>query len=211
VDIILATANPAKVATLSRVVSHEVRISPLPDSLASRSIPDSVEGARTIEEIAEAKAVYWSLQLPGRVIAATDGALLIPALGNEWEPARTARFAGPNSSNRERIETLLRLAAHLSGDARRIGWREVLVVAVDGQVVAEWTNKSPFGLLAESPPKDLPESATGFWVPYIWHCPEYGNRRLADLTDDERAARIDHWSTLGSRLSDWCLSLTHSL
>ena len=210
-EIILATTNAAKIVTLSRVVSHEVDIRPLPESLLSRSMPNSVESARTIEEIAEAKAVYWSLQLPGRFVAASDGGLLIPALGDVWDPARTARVAGLNSSNRERIETVLRLAALLSGDARRIGWREALVVAVDGQVVAEWTTESPFGLLAESPPNDLPESATGFWVPYIWLCPEHGNRRLADLTDDERAARIDHWSTLGSQLSDWCRSLTHSL
>ena len=206
-EITLATTNPAKVAMLSRVVSREVRIVALPESLARHSIPDSVESGRTVEEIAEGKAVYWSLQLPGKFVAATDGGLLIPALGRQWDPARTARFAGLRSSNRERIESLLQLAARLFGDARRIGWRETLAVAADGQIVATWTAESSAGLLGETAPDDLPERSSGFWVPHVWLCPEHNNRRLSALSDDERASRTDHWSALGAQLTEWCSSI----
>ena len=209
-EIILATTNPAKVAMLSRAVSREVRINPLPESSQRRSIPESVESARTIEEIAECKAVYWSLQLPGRFVAASDGGLLIPALREGWDPARTARFAGSDVSNHDRIAALLRLAEGLIGEQRRIRWRETLAVAVDGQVVAGWAAESPEGMLTEIAPDNPPEGSTGFWVPHIWLCPENGNRPLAVLSEDERAARADHWSTLGSHLSDWCGRLEHN-
>jgi hypothetical protein len=47
--------------------------------------------------------------------------------------------------------------------------------------------------------EDLAESA-GFWVSAIWLCPEYGLKRLIDLTEDERANRADHWDRLGRAL-----------
>jgi inosine/xanthosine triphosphate pyrophosphatase family protein len=211
VEIILATTNPAKFAMLARVVSHEIRIRPLPESLACRPIPDSVESAATIEEIAEAKSVFWSLQLPGRLVAATDGGLLIPALGDRWDPARTARFAGLGCTNADRIAALLRLTGGLSGEQRRIRWREAMAIAVDGQVVAGWRADSPDGLLAETAPADLRDSSTGFWVPHVWLCPEYGNRPLSLQTEEEQAIRADHWTTLGSHLAAWCGNPTQKL
>jgi len=46
----------------------------------------------------------------------------------------------------------------------------------------------------------LIEAGGGFWVPALWCCPEQGGRRLAELSDDERRARGDHWSRLGVQL-----------
>jgi hypothetical protein len=137
-------------------------------------------------------------------VAATDGGLLIPALGSGWDPARTARFAGPSATNADRIDNLLKLAEALRDDQRRVRWSETLVVAVDGQIVAELSEESPDGLLAETAPDELPEGSSGFWVPYVWLCPEHNNRRLSALSEGELATRADHWSALGARLSDWC-------
>ena len=75
-------------------------------------------------------------------------------------------------------------------------------MARDGVILAEWVAHSPPGELALDLPGDF-DSGAGFWVPYIWRCPEYGGRRLSELTEHERLARRDHWAILGEYLTEW--------
>jgi hypothetical protein len=146
-----------------------------------------------------------SRHLPSGVIAATDGGLLIPGLGRAWNPVTTARFA-EGSTSRSRAEALLELASELTGQDRLIGWTEALAVAKDGEVLAEWLAHGPPGELAADLPVDFDADA-GFWIPYVWRCPEYGGRRLSELTGRERLARRDHWAVLGELLSEWAANL----
>ena len=191
--IVLASRNPAKAAALARRLAGVARVEPLPRDI-------SLEDGPALLAIAQAKAARCSQALPGRVVVASDGGLLIPALGATWDPLRTRRFAGERASDRERADALLALAADLEGDERRIGWREALAVARDGEVIAAWEADDTPGLLARDYDPALLAAGGGFWIPALWTCPEYGGRRLAELSETERAARDDHWARLGRSL-----------
>jgi inosine/xanthosine triphosphate pyrophosphatase family protein len=195
-DLVVASRNPAKVATVARLAAGLARVRPLPDDLAAAGDED----AASVEANAAAKARRASAAQPGSVVVATDGGLLVPALGSAWDPLRTRRFAGAHATDRERADALLALAAGLAGDERRIGWREALAVARDGLPIATWTAEDAPGLLANDYDPRLLSAGGGFWVSALWRCPECDGRRLADLSPAERAARTDHWARLGVEL-----------
>jgi hypothetical protein len=133
--------------------------------------------------------------------------LLIPALGDRWDPVRTRRFAGEARTDVERAGALLALAADLADDDRRIVWEEALAVARDGMLLAHWVATSPPGLLAREVDPALVVKGNGFWIPAVWLCPDAGGRRLAELSAAERAVRPDHWSRLGANLRTFLLKL----
>ena len=193
-SLLLASGNPAKLAALRRAVGDAALVDALPDTA-----DDPVaEGGGSVETVAAAKAVRASRRVPGALVVATDGGLLVPGLGADWDPLRTRRFVGPDATDRARAEALLALAADLRGEERRIGWREALAVARNGRLLAGWAAEDTPGLLAtELDPALL---GSGFWIPALWRCPEFDGRPLATLTDDERAVRHDHWTRLGGEL-----------
>lgn len=196
--VVVATGNAAKIAALARWLPG-VEVEPTPGDIAL----DSPEGGASFSENAIAKAESVSGRLPGEIVAATDGGLLVPSLGSAWEPLRTRRFAGEAASAADRARALLGMASGLRGRDRIIGWEEALAVAVDGRHVASWVAESPPGELATTLHDSLLGAAPGFWVPAIWRCPECAGKRLADLTPDEQATRFDHWMQLGSALGGW--------
>jgi inosine/xanthosine triphosphate pyrophosphatase family protein len=199
--LIAATRNPTKVEELARLVAGLAEVVPLPIAGAG-----DAEDGDSLLEIADGKAVSWSRRLDGEdLVVATDGGLLIPALGDRWQPTQTRRFAGEARSDDERAEALLVLAAGLDGDERRIVWEEALAVARGGVLLAHWVANGPAGLLAREVDPVLVARGNGFWIPAIWVCPEMGGRRLAELTATERGARADHWSKLGAKLRAFLL------
>jgi inosine/xanthosine triphosphate pyrophosphatase family protein len=202
VQIILATTNPAKAQALAERVGPDLVVEPLPSPALAGHIPDEADFGSTYTEIAAAKAVWYSRHIPKQFITASDGGLLVPSLKGRWEPIHTARYAGVSAGREASVGALLERARHLRAGDRRIGWMEALAVARDGELLASWVAKSPPGELATRLPPDFDPTA-GFWVPYIWRCPEYGGRLLSELTDYERLARRDHWAILGECLTDW--------
>jgi XTP/dITP diphosphohydrolase len=199
IQLIAATRNRAKIAELTRVIGDLAEIVPLPPEPAGQGEPP--EGETSIEENAVAKALWWSRAIgKGRIVIATDGGLEIPALGSAWNPVRTKRFAGPEASDLDRAKALLKLAAQLDGDQRRIQWLEVVALARNGEEIARFSGRGPSGLLADDvDPADV-AAGGGFWIPAIWRCPEFGDRRLSSLTEDERKVRPDHWREIDAPL-----------
>jgi inosine/xanthosine triphosphate pyrophosphatase family protein len=216
--LIAATQNEAKLDALRRLIGDAAKVLPPPHDI---SLEDSVlrvaltaaeegrlppvggggpEGRRgtSVEGIAVAKAVAWSRALPGTMLIASDGGLLIPALGDAWEPTRTRRIAVEGASDLERAQVLLARTAHLQGDDRRISWREGVAIAKDGDVLGQWSAESAPGLLARESDPGLIARGYGFWVDTLWICPESHDRRLAELSVAERAHRGDHWSQMES-------------
>lgn len=196
--IIAATRNPAKLREFQRVVGDFAIIEPIPQDISlSASEEQRVEEANDSATIAEQKALAWSRAIRNdRIVMASDGGLTIPALGSAWNPARTRRFAGSESTDLERARRLLKVAALLEGEQRVIGWKESLCIARNGEPVfdagAEWI----YGYLATDVTPDLIDAAGGFWVSALWICPEYGGQRLVELTPEERERRGDHWYLL---------------
>lgn len=199
--LIFASTNPAKPAALAQHLRSEIALEPLSAAIATKHGDAPCEDDASFTEIAGAKAAWWSRHLPGELVLASDGGLLIPALGDDWDPLRTARFAADDHSGRSRAEAVISLAADLRGADRTVTWTESLAVARSGRVLASWTESGPPGFLAESAPPEA--SRDGFWVPSIWLCPEFAMRRLADLTPEEALQRNDHWSHLARRLEQW--------
>lgn len=208
-QIVAATGNPAKVAQIERLVGGVAVVSPAPRDIAHEV--GEAETGSSLAAIARTKAVAWSRALgTDELVVATDGGLVVPALGAAWNPLRTRRFAGPAASNRDRADALLALAAGLTGDERRIWWREGVAVAGNGRALASWEETGPSGLLApDYDPADLVGS-DGFWVSAVWLCPELGGRRLAHLTPAETGARDDHWRRLGAELRRFIVESTPS-
>jgi len=200
--LVLASGNRDKLAALRAAVGDLVPVVPVAELPAAGNGPDGnddLEGGPTVGAIAEAKALAWSRSLAGETVVATDGGLLIPALGAAWDPTRTRRSAGAGAGNAERARALLALTRHLRGEGRRIGWREALAVARDGSLLASWEVEAPPGFLVAEGEAPVP-AGDDFWVPALWHCPEFGGRRWAELSAAEAAARDDHWRQLGRAL-----------
>ena len=192
----------AKVRALAERVGPGVRVASLPDGGEARHIPDESALGTTFQEIARSKAIWYSRHIPEAFVTASDGGLLVPTLGPQWDPIQTARFSAVRAGGEAGVERLLERARRLTGGERRIGWTEALAVAREGELLADWLAFSPPGELAIDLPADF-DPVAGFWVPYIWRCPEYGGRRLSELTEHERLARRDHWAILGEYLSEW--------
>ena len=123
---------------------------------------------------------------------ASDGGLVIPALGPRWESRYTRRFAGPAANNRERLARLLELMSPYHDEDRRASWVEALAIAHSGRVLVSWELYGGVGYLDEHPPAGpLPE----FWVFSVWRFPQFG-ATYNQLTDGQRESIDDHWGRL---------------
>jgi hypothetical protein len=148
---------------------------------------------------AELKARYWSEQLGG-LAAASDGGLVIPALGAGWDPLRTARAAGPNADDRERANHLLELTRELRGDQRTVYWREGLALARSGVLLASWDSQGTHALLDEA--FDPAELRPGFWAASLCRVPETGFT-LAQLGNGQLPEHDPTWSGLRDAVRAW--------
>lgn len=188
--IILATTNPAKLARLRWLV-QDLPLSPLAptESMVELTVEET---GTTHDENARLKAAAWSNAFGGLALA-TDGGLVIPALGDSWNSVRTSRFAGPDADDRQRTDALLELMQRLSGDERRAYWTEAVALADKGQVLKTWTRSSREGAIADGYGQE--QLIQGFWVFTLWWFPKLG-KRYVDLTSLELAQVEDHWTGL---------------
>lgn len=187
--ILLATGNLDKQEQFRQILDG-LPFLPVTPSEAGLEGP-SGEFGDTHEAIARDKAVRWSAASSMLAIA-SDGGLVIPALGPRWESRYTRRFAGPAADNNERLSRLLELMRPYAGEDRRASWVEALAIAHNGRVLVSWELTGGVGYLDERPPDSpLPE----FWVFSVWRFPRYGatyNR----LTAAQRESIDDHWGRL---------------
>ncbi len=150
------------------------------------------EDGDTHEAIAIEKAVAWSKA--GSMLAiASDGGLLIPALGPAWQSRHTRRFAGPEVDDAQRVDRLLELMEPFTGADRSASWAEALAVAYKGRPLVSWELTGATGEIAEArQPGPVPE----FWAFTVWNFPQYG-KNYNELTPQELESLNDHWSRLG--------------
>ena len=195
--LILASSNPAKQALL-RGAFDGLGLD-LTAPAGSFAQPSVAEGGPTFLDNARTKAVAWSAAA-GCAAVSTDGGLIIPGLGDAWDPLRTGRFAGDEAGDLDRIEGLLRLMAPLEGDEREAWWTEALVIADGGTVMGEWQVESPHGLIATAYDPDLVRA--GAWGFSLWRVAQFGKAH-AELSADELARLDDHWSRLGRLVRDF--------
>ncbi len=188
--ILLASGNPAKQLSL-RWLLEGLPLSPVtPQQLGLESVPE--EEGDTHEIIARQKSLEWSLAASMMVIA-SDGGLVIPALGRHWESIFTHRFAGLAAAEAARQARLLELMRPYRGQEREASWVEALAIADRGDILASWELTGATGVIGESL-GDSPQ-VPGFWVFSLWYFPQYG-KTYNELSLLEQESLGDHWSLL---------------
>lgn len=199
-QILLATGNADKQRMLSWLLADMPVRTVGPADLGVTADPD--ESGDTHEAIARAKAEEWS-RAAGIPAIASDGGLVVPVLGANWESRYTHRFAGPAADDAERQRRLLDLMQPFAGDRRCAAFVEALAIADGGETVVSWEVSGATGRIVDS--LELRGGDTdgdGFWVFPLWHFPEFG-RTYDRLTESERAGLGDHWQTLRGRVIEF--------
>ena len=161
-----------------------------PDQVGLQAVPQ--ETGDTHEAIAQHKSSDWS-RAGGMLAIASDGGLVLPALGTRWESRYTHRFAGPASSDRERVDRLLELMRPYQGTAREASWVEAVAIADRGRVLVSWELQGATGVIADSP-SDLPQEP-GFWAFSLWYFPQF-DKTYNQLSLEQRESLEDHWARL---------------
>ena len=188
--ILLATGNPAKQETLRLLLEGLPLVAVTPQELGLDSVPD--ESGATHQEISRQYSEEWS-KSSSMLVIASDGGLVFPALGNNWESRFTLRFAGPAADDNERLARLLEILRPYQGSDRAASWSEALAIADQGKGLDSWELTGSTGMLATESPGKLHQ--TGFWVFSAWYFPRF-SKTYNQLSDSEKDSLGDHWTQL---------------
>src|ERR1700730_14550599 len=102
--LILASSNPGKLREYRELAGESgIDLQELPNF---GEFEEFSEAAPTFAENAAGKAWYYS-GFAGEYVLADDSGLVVPALGGA-PGVHSARYAGPNATDRERVHQLLR-------------------------------------------------------------------------------------------------------
>ena len=173
----VASSNPGKLReyrALAEPVGTSVDLSfvPILDSIAVFE-----EIWPTIAENAAGKALHFSRFAEGIVIA-DDSGLVVPALGGA-PGVLSARYAGPEASDAERVQKVLGEMRGKKGEDRRARFVCVVAVAESGKVLGLFS-ASAEGILLEEP-----RGHDGFGYDPIFFFPALG-KTYAEISRDEK-------------------------
>lgn len=188
--LLLATANAAKAERL-RALCTGVDVT-FRDAPSQKSVPAVDESAATHLGNAIAKALAYSRAFGGTALA-SDGGLVIPALGAAWESTLTKRATGDDVPDAERARRLLGRMREFEGSRREAYWAEAMAVARDGRLECAWESDGLAGVIGTAYRPDE-SGVPGFWADALWETTE--GRKRWELTDDERRAGDDPWTAL---------------
>jgi XTP/dITP diphosphohydrolase len=154
IELVVATRNTHKTREIQHILGPEFRVR---DLLAHPEVSEICERGKSFEENAKLKALVASRKLPGLVIA-DDSGLEVDALGGA-PGIYSARYAGANATDRDKIDKLLAELArvHANADGRRARFRCVIALArndnflgtfegvVEGRIANQMQGDSGFG------------------------------------------------------------------
>jgi len=131
IELLVATRNRHKTREIQHILGPEIIVRDLADT----EVPEIRETGTSFEENAKLKALAASRQLPALVIA-DDSGLEVDALGGA-PGIYSARYAGANATDRDKIDKLLRELARVraTGDGRRARFRCVVALACNGDLL----------------------------------------------------------------------------
>ncbi|MFQ5880510.1 MAG: RdgB/HAM1 family non-canonical purine NTP pyrophosphatase [Dehalococcoidia bacterium] len=178
--LLLATSNPGKQREYRQLLAGVGWDLVTPQELGL-ALTDE-EGRVSYEDNAVAKA-QSAARASGLVALADDSGLEVDALGGEPGPF-SARFAGPNATDDQRLQYLLARLAEVPPQRRQARFRCVIaIVQPSGQVATcEGTCE---GVIAPEP-----SGADGFGYDPIFYLPQQG-LTMAELSAQEKNA-ISH-------------------
>lgn len=154
IELVVATRNRHKTREIQHILGPEFKVR---DLGAHPDVSEIRESGTSFEENAKIKAIAASRQLPALVIA-DDSGLEVDALAGA-PGIYSARYAGANATERDKIDKLLRELARVraTGDGRRARFRCVVALArnvtllgtfegiVEGSIADEVRGDSGFG------------------------------------------------------------------
>jgi XTP/dITP diphosphohydrolase len=153
IELLFATRNAHKTAEIQTILGEQFQVNDLAEH---PEIPHIAETGRTFEDNAILKAVTVSKHIPGFVVA-DDSGLEVDALGGA-PGIYSARYAGPDASDNEKIEKLLEQLGRVGApkDARRARFHCVLALARKGEVLGMFEG------VVEGQIADRPRGSHGF-------------------------------------------------
>jgi XTP/dITP diphosphohydrolase len=177
----VATSNPGKVeefralaASAATSPGKHVAIEMIPGFSALPAFP---EAAPTFAENSAGKALYYSRFCEGYVLA-DDSGLVVPSLGGA-PGVQSARYAGAQATNQQRISKLLAALNEVPGRQRDAYFACVLSVARAHSVVAV-VSEAVHGQILEAP-----RGSQGFGYDPVFYDQEFG-KSFAELSREEK-------------------------
>jgi XTP/dITP diphosphohydrolase len=174
----LASSNPGKLAeyrALAAATSLAIELALLPDFDA---LPAFEENAPTFAENAAGKALHYSRHRNGLVFA-DDSGLGVPSLGGA-PGVHSARYAGPQATNSQRIEKLLR---ELRGRTERAAhFVCAIALAERGRAMAIVTDRVDGEIL------EAPRGSGGFGYDPVFYFPAL-QKTFAEIPAEEKNLR----------------------
>ncbi len=181
-NLFLASSNPGKLAeyralAAASATSLVVDLALLPDFDV---LPAFEENAPTSAENAAGKALHYS-RLNDRFIFADDSGLVVPALGGA-PGVHSARYAGLQATNSQRIEKLLGEMRGKTGAERAAYFVCAIALAKEGRALAIVTDRVEGEIL------EAPRGAGGFGYDPVFYFPALG-KTFAELPAEEKNQR----------------------
>ena len=177
----LASSNPGKLAEYRALAASStplaVDLELLPDFDA---LPAFEENAPTFAENAAGKALHYS-RLNDGLIFADDSGLVVPALGGA-PGVHSARYAGLQATNSQRIEKLLGEVRRKRGAERAAYFVCAIALAKEGRALAIVTDRVDGEIL------EAPRGSGGFGYDPVFYLPDLG-KAFAELPAEEKNQR----------------------
>jgi XTP/dITP diphosphohydrolase len=174
-ELLLASSNPGKLReyrALGGASSIEIQLIP-----NFGELPPFDESAPTFAENAAGKAQHYSRFAEG-IVLADDSGLVVPALRGA-PGVHSARYAGPNATDGDRVQKLLREMEGKEGEERRARFVCVAAIARRGRALAVVSDLAQGLILSE------PHGEDGFGYDPVFYFEELG-RSYAEASREEK-------------------------
>ena len=198
IHLIVASSNEGKVReyrALAASAGAAVELTLVPNFAA---LPKFEEAANTFGENALRKALHHSHFAEGLVVA-DDSGLVVPALGGA-PGVHSARYAGPDASDADRICKLLDAMRGKNGADRRARFVCVVALAERGEA------RGVLSASAEGELLDAPQGEGGFGYDPIFFFPDLG-KTYAEISREEKN-RHSHRGKAFRKALDFLVSAT---
>jgi XTP/dITP diphosphohydrolase len=179
VKLYLASSNPGKLAEYRALAAPAGTAVPIELELLSgfESLPQFEENAPTFAENAAGKALHYSRLREG-LIFAEDSGLVVPALGGA-PGVHSARYAGLEATNSERIEKLLGEMRGKAGSERAAHFVCVIALVTRGRAIAVVTDRVEGEIL------EGPRGSGGFGYDPIFYFPAL-KKTFAEISAEQK-------------------------
>jgi XTP/dITP diphosphohydrolase len=178
--VLLASSHRGKLREYRRLaVSAAIELDLMPDF---QKLPRFDESAPTFAENSAGKALHYS-QFTSELVLADDSGLVIPALGGA-PGVQSARYAGPDATDADRTQKLLKEMEGMQGGQRRARFVCVISLACEGRTLAVTSDFTEGVLTAE------PQGKQGFGYDPIFFSHDLG-RTFAEISEEGKN-RLSH-------------------